>query len=116
MIVPIPYVHMGFGSLLALFSVPLILRRVPMNRLYGVRTAKAFASEANWYALNAYGGRLFLIFGLLLTVFGWALRDDAPPPTSPWAPVFLALPLLLLVPVLALIHRYGKGLPGGDGR
>jgi len=88
-----------------------VLRKVPMNRAYGVRVPKAFVSHQNWYALNAYGGKLFIGFGLWLVVFSVFTRHLAPPPTSPWAPVYLVLPLLAILPVLALIRSYGKGLP-----
>ena len=60
------------GLLLALLSLPLIGRRVPMNRFYGVRTAAAFKSEQNWYEINAYGGWQMLGVGLLMSVIGLA--------------------------------------------
>ena len=65
MAIPIPYVHGGIGILTVLLSIPLILRIVPMNRVYGIRIRKAFISPHNWYAINAYGGKLLLAFGLV---------------------------------------------------
>ena len=82
MIVPIPYVHCGIGLVTALLSVPLVLRKIPMNHAYGIRIRKAFVSESNWYEINAYGGKLLLVFGLFLLAFGWLGQDFAPPPTS----------------------------------
>ena len=111
MIIPIPYVLCGIGFLTALLSVPLILRMVPMNRIYGIRIRKAFVSQHNWYEINAYGGKLLLAFGLFLLVFGCFGREFAPPPTSIWAPVFLVFPLLPMVPVLALISAFARRLP-----
>ena len=46
MIVPAVFVHCGFGLLLAAFSLPLVLRRIPMNRAYGIRIREAFTSDA----------------------------------------------------------------------
>lgn len=109
--IPPVVVHCGFGGLLILSSLPLITRVVPMNHIYGIRTRKAFASEANWYAINAYGGRLFALYGVALVAFGWLARDSAPPPTSVWSPVFTVGPLVLVLPVLLLINAYGKRLP-----
>ena len=103
MIIPIPWVLVGLGLALASLSVPLMLRRVPMNRWYGVRTRKAFASEANWYELNEYGGKLLLGLGGGLLLVGLVGFWVAPEPNSVWAAVFLAVPLLGLVPVIALI-------------
>jgi hypothetical protein len=93
------------------FSIPLILRKVPMNRAYGIRTRKAFASESNWYAVNAYGGKLFLGLGLFLVAFGCFGGGLAPEPTSLWAPVFMIVPLLALVPVFVLINAFARRLP-----
>ncbi len=112
MIVPIPYVHTGLGALIAIIAIPLVLRRVPMNRSYGIRIREAFASEENWYAVNAYGGKLLLGFGLFLLIFGIAGRWFAPAPQSPLAPVFLALPLLAIFPILARIRSFARRLPG----
>jgi hypothetical protein len=110
-LVPIASVHLGIGLALVVVSVPLVMRRVPMNRVYGVRVREAFVSERNWYEINAYGGRLFAVFGVLLMAIGWWGRRVAPPPESPMAPVYLVVPLLALVPVLALIRARARRLP-----
>jgi hypothetical protein len=111
MIVPIPYVLAGLGLLLAIVSIPLVLKKVPMNRAYGIRIKKAFASQDNWYAVNNYGGKLLLAFGVFLLAFGVIGQGVAPAPTSPWAPVFLVAPLLVMVPVIMLILAYARRLP-----
>ena len=111
MIVPIPYVHAGVGVLMVVLAVPLIRRRVPMNHFYGVRIPKAFVSDENWYEINAYGGKLLLGFGLFLVAFAAVGWSAAPPPTSPWAPVWLVVPLLTLVPVIARIVAFARRLP-----
>jgi uncharacterized membrane protein len=111
MIVPIPYVHAGLGILTAILSLPLILKKVPMNRAYGIRVRKAFASQDNWYVLNAFGGKLLLACGLFLVVFSLLSQGVAPPPVSPWAPVFLIAPLLVFVPVVLLINAFARRLP-----
>ncbi len=110
MIVPVPYVLAGIGLLASLVSVPLILRVVPMNRAYGIRIKEAFVSERNWYAVNAYGGWLFLAFGLFLMVFAYLTRATAPSPRSPWAPVYMVVPLLALVPVILLVKAFARRL------
>ena len=40
------------GILFIVISLPLLLGAIPMNRFYGFRISKAFASDANWYAIN----------------------------------------------------------------
>ena len=108
MIVPAATVHCGFGSLLTAFSLPLVLRRVPMNRAYGIRVPEAFTSDACWHDINAYGGRIFLVYGILLATLGYLARDLAPPTTSLWSPVFIIGPLLILLALLPLIRSYAR--------
>lgn len=109
--VPIPDVHLGMGAAATLLALPLVLRKVPMNRLYGIRVPQAFVSDRNWYAINAYGGRWLLAMGLLLIGVGIFGGDLAPPPESPWAPLYLVLPLLVLAPMLGFIRAYARRLP-----
>ncbi len=113
MIVPIPYVLAGVGLVASLEAIPLVLRKVPMNRWYGIRLRKAFASERNWYEINAYGGKAIFWYGVALMALGWFGREWMPPATSLWAVGFLALPLLAVVPVLVAIHRFARRLPEG---
>jgi len=110
MVIPGYFVHRGVGALIALVSIPLILRMVPMNHFYGVRIPKAFQSERNWYDINAYGGWLLFVYGALLFAWGFVGRDFAPPPTSPWTVFFVIGPMLLLLPLLGLIAVYARRL------
>ena len=79
-----------------------------MNRAYGIRVPEAFTSEARWYDINAYGGGLFLVYGVLLAAFGFLARDLAPPKTSLWSPVFIGAPLLVALALLPLIRSYAR--------
>lgn len=63
---PVVIVHFLAAVVTIALSVPLIGRKVPMNRWYGVRIPAAFTSEAAWYNLNRYGGRLLLVWGLAI--------------------------------------------------
>jgi hypothetical protein len=82
-----------------------------MNRFYGIRVAKAFVSDSNWYAINAYGGRIFMAYGVALVAFGLLARDAAPPTTSIWTAVFIVGPMLIVFPLLVLINAYARRLP-----
>jgi uncharacterized membrane protein len=104
-------VQIGVGVAIALVSVPLILRLVPKNHIYGIRTPRAFVSERNWYDINAFGGWVFLVFGCILIGLGSVLQQFAPEPTSPWASAFVALPFVLLIPVLIVIGVYSRRFP-----
>ena len=111
MIVPIPYVHAGMGLLCIILSLPLILKRIPMNHAFGIRVQKAFISQQNWYAINAFGGKLILGFGLFLLGFSYLSKDLAPSPTSIWAPVFLITPLVIIIPIAIFINAFARRLP-----
>lgn len=56
------------GIVIMLSSIPLIRRKVPMNFYYGVRIPAAFESDEHWYDINEYGGRLFLLWGVLIVL------------------------------------------------
>ncbi|HEV7920916.1 MAG TPA: SdpI family protein [Thermoanaerobaculia bacterium] len=58
------------GLFLVAFSIPLVLRKVPPNRWYGIRIAATFADEVVWYEANAASGRDMLILGILQVALG----------------------------------------------
>jgi uncharacterized membrane protein len=53
------------GVILVLVAVPMIRRRVPPNRLYGLRVSATYADEWVWYEANAASGRDMLLLGVL---------------------------------------------------
>ena len=116
MIVPIPYVFAGIGIASIAVSVPLILRRVPMNRWYGVRTRRAFASDEAWYEINAFGGRAFFLFGLFLVAVAWFGRDVLPDPRDALAAVMMAVPAVALLVVLLAVRWFSRRFPEGSPR
>jgi uncharacterized membrane protein len=79
-------------AIFAIAAIPLTLRLVPRNPIYGVPTERALANDETWFRVNAFAGRAVLIataVAALLIMFynGTLLR-------SAW--------LQLLVVVLAL--------------
>jgi len=58
---------------LVVSSIPLILRKVPRNGVYGIRFPETIADDHIWYEVNATGGRDLLIVGCaLLALAHWA--------------------------------------------
>jgi uncharacterized membrane protein len=51
-------------------SIPLVYKKIPRNRFYGIRTPKSFASEDNWYKINRHGGKVLLYWSLPLLCIG----------------------------------------------
>jgi uncharacterized membrane protein len=56
------------GLLLAALSVPLILRKIGPNPLYGFRVQKTLEDPATWYPVNAYAAKRLLVVGLVISV------------------------------------------------
>ena len=58
------------GVMFILVSIPLVAKKVPMNRLYGFRLSQAFESDENWYAINRYGGKQCIAWSVPLICIG----------------------------------------------
>ena len=92
-----------------LISIPMLKRKVPMNRWYGARFKKSFESEENWYKINAYSAKQLIIWSIPILIIGLAtpfLRLEENPG------LFNAIafsPLLVCVPCL-LSYRYARKL------
>jgi len=92
------------GILLFVLSVPLWLRLVPMNRLYGVRLPSTFASDARWYDVNAHFGRQLFWWSLTVISAGIAGFYQLPrhQDSYPWAAVTLLLVVVATVVISTL--------------
>ena len=66
--------HALFSILLVLLAIPLILRRVPPNPLYGLRVPATYKDDQVWYDANAASGRDFVIFGVCMTLLTIVLQ------------------------------------------
>jgi uncharacterized membrane protein len=58
-------------GVIAVVCVPLILKKVPPNPLYGFRTPRTLADRALWFRVNCFAGWAFLLasaVGALLLV------------------------------------------------
>ena len=56
------------GVLLFAIGVPLALKLVPPNPVYGVRTSKTWSSREVWYAANRSAGINMAIAGIVIAV------------------------------------------------
>ena len=63
---------LGVGIITFCVCLPLIYRKVPMNRFYGIRIPQSFVSAERWYDINAYGGRLLVRWSCLIMAIGLA--------------------------------------------
>ena len=60
--------ELNLGVIIFIISLPLMLRKVPMNQTYGIRIKAAFKSEASWYEINAYAASCGVCTLLTLSV------------------------------------------------
>ena len=81
-----------------------------MNRFYGIRTPASFASQERWYAINAYGGKVLIVYGAVVIAFGLIARGWSPAATSLWMAPFTIAPLVAVVIPGMLIVRFARGL------
>ncbi len=77
----------GACGLIIAASIPLILRRVGPNPVYGFRTPLTFSSSAIWYPANAFAGWALLIAALVSALALLVIPEDLVSPT--WAPQVL---------------------------
>lgn len=103
--------HLFVGFLVVVLNVPLLKGQIAMNRWYGIRTAKAFASEENWYTLNRYGARCLIRAGVLLMGVGLASCFVMLDPAGWQFWVVVLAPVIVLVVPLIQIVRFSKRLP-----
>ena len=72
--------NISSGILFILISIPLVMKKIPMNHFYGFRIKKAFSSEENWFKINQYGGRQLILWsipliGIGLSYFFYPVRE-----------------------------------------
>jgi len=101
------WIEFGCALFIAAICVPLVLRKVPKNMFYGMRTLKTMnGSDANWYEVNFLAGRAML----LSTLAAAALILAAGLLPLPELQLSFLSMLLLLVAVFLPIVIYRKRL------
>ena len=60
--------YVAIGLLLSAISVPLILRRIGPNPIYGFRVRQTLEDPEVWYDVNAYAGKGLFLDGLITVI------------------------------------------------
>jgi uncharacterized membrane protein len=63
----------AIGILLIVLSLPLMLRWIPPNHVYGLRSPATLRDTSVWYDANALSGRHLLTLGLLMVALEFVL-------------------------------------------
>lgn len=100
-------VNVGLGMFMVSLAVPMLMRWVRPNAIYGFRTAKTLSSESVWYAANRFAGASLVGAGLVIAAISIALFRSAGLAASkaPWSPDTMILMFLgaLFVPLLCSV-------------
>ena len=96
----ITYIALGLLSIIV--SVPLVMRKIKMNRWYGIRLPKAFKSEENWYTINEYGGKQLILWSTVPLTAGIAILL-MPPLLPQYVAILGIVPLLLFLPLIKIL-------------
>ena len=86
-------------------GIPLALKRVEPNSLYGMRIHRTLSNERIWYKANSFGGWLLCATGFLgiaLSIASSALSQFRP--GLEWA-VFVATLMLTIVATILFAYR-----------
>lgn len=89
----------ALGPVLILVSIPLMLRWVPPNRIYGFRIAATLRNRSVWYDANARAGWHCFLAGVLMILLELTL------PTSFRNPVLATVAVVSLVLVVVVNWR-----------
>lgn len=85
------------GLLLVASALPLWFRRVPPNRLYGLRLRATRQDPWVWYEANAATGRDYIVLGAILVVFAFV-------PAEPNTRLIAIVGGVLLVTVIGVVR------------
>ena len=102
--------YVAAGALLVALAIPLILRKIRPNALYGFRVAPVFDSDDIWYAANRYAGKWLAAAGaaILAAAVGFYFLPGLT--VDLYALACLAAFLLVLVPGLIFSLRFARAM------
>ena len=92
-----------------LISIPMLKRKIPMNRWYGARFKKSFESEEYWYKINAYSAKQLMLWSIPLLIIGIVTLFLPLEGNTGLLNAIAFSPLLACVPCL-ISYRYAKKL------
>jgi hypothetical protein len=103
----------GAGCVCIALGLPLMKRKIRMNRWYGVRIPKSFQSEEYWFKINEYGGRQLVVWSVPLIAWGAVVLCNSHENVNRGfeAFAFAAFPVFLFIATVAVrTFRYAGKL------
>lgn len=86
------------AALLIVIAIPLALRKIPRNGVYGYRTRATMANDEIWFDANAHFGRSLIVASMFGAFVGYLIYRFEPFSPTAYLPVsvfVLAVPSLL---------------------
>jgi uncharacterized membrane protein len=85
-------------------SIPLVLRKVPPNVIYGVRTRKTLSDPRIWYEANYRGGMALIVAGMVALVCWAVLLMVLDRSTAAVASLFTCIAAMVVATVVCLVQ------------
>jgi hypothetical protein len=98
------------GIMLAALSVPMILKIIPPNGLYGFRVKKTMENPNIWYPVNAYSGKLLLAASLVQILISIGLYIIPDISLEVYSYAILAVWVVIFTVVIVASFRYLNSL------
>ena len=107
------YTILGCSALLVVVAIPLVLRMVPPNVIYGYRTRATLSDQALWFEANAHFGRRLIVASLSGTLAAYVIYRLEP--FSPEAFLPISLVVLVAPSILAVVStaRFIRSIANG---
>ena len=86
-----------FGLMFIAFGI--LMPRLPLNGLIGVRTDWSMYNENTWKKSNLFGGVLFVVIGILTVVMGVCMRNS-------FVAIMLSVALMTLAAIVMMAYSY----------
>ena len=85
-------------------SIPLVLRKIPPNVIYGVRTRKTLSDPRIWYEANYRGGKDLLLGGAVALACWMALALILGPRTAALPGIFVCVATAAVACIACLLR------------
>ena len=98
------------GALVIAVCLPLLKGQIKPNALYGIRMAKSFESDENWYKMNHYGAKQMILWAGVMMAFGLAMFFLPLQGNKIFATFIATIPVTLMLIPAFQIYSYAKTL------
>jgi uncharacterized membrane protein len=93
-------VNIFIAILMLILFYPLYKGKIRMNKFYGVRFQKSFKSDENWYKINRYGAKIFILWSIPIFILGFLAFYMPFDDYFILMIVFSFTPLIILIPFI----------------